>query len=201
MYALQNSTLTLGKRGTSNAHGNQVALLTKYSPDQLVLEDDPAFLPDLQGLDIDLSALGISTLESSRFSSILSPHSQRSSLSIKRAGDASILGLILPSSDTGGVGDFGGFGLPGDDRALARPSSIRPSLLEDEDEGFNLDPGFTIGADGNLTVTGEDQPRLTPAAAEARVGSVSAATARIRQELEEGRQAARLDVGSTPYCN
>lgn len=166
-----------------------------YSPDQLVLEDDPAFLPDFPGLDIDLSALDISTDGSSRRSSILSPHSLRSSLSSNADGDGSMLGLIIPTSDTGGAGDFGGFDLPGDDRASVRPSSRLRSLLEDEEEGFNLDPGFTIDADGNVVLTGQDQPQPTPTAVGVRIGSESAASARVRQEFEEGRQAAELDVG------
>ncbi len=172
-----------------------------YSPDQLVLEDDPAFLPDFPGLDIDLSALDISTDGSSRRSSLLSPHSLRSSLSSNTNGDGSMLGLIIPTSDTGGGGDFGGFDLPGDDHALARPSSRLRSLLEDEEEGFNLDPGFAIDGDGNVVLTGQDQPQPTPVAVGARFGSESAASARVRQEFEEGRQAAELDVGDTLSIN
>ena len=168
------------------------------SPDQLMLEDDPAFLPDFPGLDIDLSALDISTDGSSRRSSLLSPHSLRSSLSSNQDSDESLLGLIIPTSDTGGAGDFGGFDLPGDDRASARPSSRLRGLLEDEEEGFNLDPGFTIDVDGTVVLTGQDQPQATSAAAEMRIGSESAVSARVRQELEEGRQALQLDVGSPP---
>lgn len=170
-------------------------LIMPSSPDQLVLEDDPAFLPDFPGLDIDLSALDISTDGSSCRSSILSPHSLRSSLSSNAGGDGSMLGLIIPTSDTGGAGDIGGFDLPGDDHASVRPSSRLRSLLEDEEEGFNLDPGFTIDTDGNVVLTGQDQP---PAAVGVRIGSESAASARVRQEFEEGRQAVELDVGGTP---
>lgn len=168
------------------------------SPDQLVLEDDPAFLPDFPGLDINLAALDISTSESSRRSSILSPHSLRSSLSSHKDSDESMLGLIIPTSDTGGVGDFGGFDLAGDDRASVRPSPRLRSLLEDEEEGFNLDPGFTIDADGNVVLTGQDQPQPTPVAGGARIRSESAASAQVRQELEEGRQEAQLDA-CTPF--
>ena len=187
----------LGKRGMRSGlsrPGHTTNLVC--SPDQLVLEDDPAFLPDLPGLDIDLSALDISTDGSSHYSSILSPHSLRSSLSSHPESDESMLRLIIPSSASGGAGDFGGFDIPSDHHASARPSSRLRSLLGDEEEGFNLDPGFTIDADGNVVLTGQDQPQATPAAAGAgaRFGSESAASARVRQELEEGQQAAQLDV-------
>ena len=105
-----------------------------------------------------------------------------------------MLGLIIPSSATGGAGDFGGFDIPSDHHASARPSSRLRSLLEDEDEGFNLDPGFAIDAEGNVVLTGQDQPQQTPAAIGARIGSESAASGRVRRELEEGRQVAQLDV-------
>ena len=159
-----------------------------------MLADDPAFLPDLPGLDIDLSALDISSDGSSRYSSILSPHSLHSSLSSHQAQEESTISLIIPSS--GGAGDFGGFDVPSDHQASARPSSRLRNLLEDEEEGLTLDPGFTIDADGNVIVTGQDQPQVTAAAAGARIGSESAVSARVRQELEEGRQAAQLDVSS-----
>ncbi|KAF6219582.1 hypothetical protein HO133_004051 [Letharia lupina] len=169
----------------------------KARSDQLVIQDDPAFLPDLAlpGLDIDLSALDISTDDSSRRSSILSPHSQRSSLSSHAEADESMLGLVIPSSGSGGAGDLGGFILPGENVSSAQRSARIGRLLDDEDEGFNIDPGFTIDADGNLV----EEPTPGPGAALAggiRLGSDSAASARVRQELMEGHQAGRLEPGA-----
>ena len=164
------------------------------SPDQLIIPDDPAFVPDfaLPGLDIDLSALDISS-DSSRRSSILSFHSQRSSLSSQPDGDKAVWGLIIPSSDSGGAGDLGGFILPSDNPSSAQRSARIGGLLEDEDEGFNLDPGFTIDADGNLIE--ENTPNLAAApSGGVRLGSDSAASGRVRQELLEGLEAGQYQV-------
>ena len=138
-------------------------LTYQFRPDQLILQDDPAFIPDifLPGLDLDLSVLDISTNESSIRSSLLSPYSKYSSVSAHKGDAGSMLGLIIPTSDTGGVGDLGGFILPQEHRSSDQRVPRLGGLLEDEDEGFNLDPGFTVDADGNLLITGgsEDQYR------------------------------------------
>lgn len=163
------------------------------SLDQLVLEDDPAFLPDFfrPGLDIDLSALNISTDNSSHRSSILSPHSQRSSLSSRQDGDGSMQGLIIPTSDTGDAGEIGGFVFPGTNLASDRPSSRLRSLLEDE-EGFNLDSGFKIDEDGNVVLTGDEAQQHEQAAVGTGGMTIDGDIDRFGPELE-----GRSDV--TPY--
>lgn len=111
-----------------------------------------------------------------------------------------MLGLVIPSSGSGGAGDLGGFILPGENVSSAQRSARIGRLLDDEDEGFNIDPGFTIDADGNLV----EEPTPGPGAAPAggmRLGSDSAASARVRQELMEGHQAGRLEVSLTPKLN
>lgn len=162
-----------------------------------MLQDDPAFLPDLAlpGLDIDLSALDISTDDSSRRSSILSLHSQRSSFSSHAGADESLLGLVIPSSYSGGAGNLGGFILP-DERFSSAQRSLRIGRLldDDDDEGFNNDPGFTIDADGNLIEERAPGPGTAPAGG-MRLGSDSAASGRVRQELMEGQEAGRFEVG------
>ncbi len=82
-----------------------------FRPDQLLLQDDPAFMPGLAfgGFDLDLSNLDITT--SAQSSSILSP---RSGLS-NRSSHGSALGIIIPSSISGGGAGIGAFQLPGDD--------------------------------------------------------------------------------------
>ena len=161
-----------------------------------MIQDDPAFLPDLAfpGLDIDLSALDLSTDVSSRRSSLLSLHSKRSSLSSQAEADESMLGLVIPSSYSGGAGDLGGFILPGENVSSAQRNASIGRLLDDEDEGFNIDPGFTIDADGNLVEERTPGPGTAPHGG-MRLGSDSAASARVRQELMEGQEAGRFEVG------
>lgn len=81
-----------------------------FRPDQLLLQDDPTFMPDLAfgGFDLDLSNLDLAV--SAQSSSVLSP---RSGLS-NRSSLGSVPGIVIPSSASGGVG-IGGFQLPGDD--------------------------------------------------------------------------------------
>ena len=104
-------------------------------------------------------------------------------------------GLIIPSSNSGGAGDFGGSIFPSDNRSSAQRSARIEHLLQDEEEGFTLDPGFTIDADGNLIE--QHTPGPAPASAGGvRLGSDSAASGRVRQELLEGLQAGRFEVFS-----
>lgn len=163
-----------------------------------MIQDDPAFLPDLAlpGLDIDLSSLDISTDGSSRRSSLLSQHSQRSSVSSHHDPDDSMLGLVIPTSDSGGTGDIGGFMLPGENASSAQRNARLERLFEEDDEGFNLDPGFTIDADGNLI---EDHlpGEVAVQRGSVRLGSDPAASGRVRQELLAGLQAGRFEVNST----
>jgi len=165
------------------------------------VQDDPAFLPDLAmpALDIDLSSLELSTDESSRRSSILSPHSQRTSISSAQGSQESSLGLIIPSSSIGGAGDLGGFVLPGDERSSAQRSARMRSILGEDEGGFDLDPGFNFDEEGNIIVTGEGTPMpgSTARPSAVRRGSDSAASARVRQDIEDGMQAGQIDV-STP---
>ncbi|KAI4111863.1 MAG: hypothetical protein LQ339_000322 [Xanthoria mediterranea] len=172
----------------------------KARPDQLVLEDDPAFIPDmvLPGLDFDLANLDISTDAPSRRSSILSTQSHRSSVSSQHGNEESMLGLIIPSSDNGGVGGLGGFIVPSSDRASVRPSAAPGDLIREADDDFNLDPGFIFDNDGNLIPTGDDALPLQPDPAQpvtGRIRSDSGVSAHVRRELEEGLQAGQLELG------
>ncbi|KAL8832062.1 MAG: hypothetical protein Q9170_005029 [Blastenia crenularia] len=169
----------------------------KARPNQLMLEDDPAFVPDmiLPGLDIDLRALDISTDASSHRSSILSPRSQRTSLSSEQASDESALGLVIPSSDGGGAGGLGGFVVPSSDQASVRRSAGVGDPFGELEDDYNLDPGFMFDNDGNL-IDDALQPQVEqvlPAAG--RMRSDSGASAQVRQELQEGLQAGQLELG------
>ncbi|KAL8790618.1 MAG: hypothetical protein Q9213_000465 [Squamulea squamosa] len=172
----------------------------KARPDQLVLEDDPAFIPDmiLPGLDIDLGNLDIATDTSSLRSSLLSEQSRRSSLSSQHSADESMLGLVIPSSDEVGAGGLGGFVVPSSDRPSIRPSAGAGDLFSVAEDDFNLDPGFIFDNDGNLIITGEDAPPTQADQAQPSAGrdrGDSGAIAHVRRELEEGLVAGQLQLG------
>lgn len=158
----------------------------------------------LPGLDIDLAALDITTDASSRWSSILSPHSQRTSLSSQQISEESALGLIIPSSDGGGAGEFGGFLVPSSDQASIRRSAGLGGLFGEAEDDFNLDPGFMFDNDGNMIDTGED---AAPVQAEpvlplsGRIRSDSGASAQVRRGLQEGMQAGQIEVRSHRFAS
>ena len=166
--------------------------LTVLRRDQITIEDDSAFIPDLT-FNLDLHALELSTTESSRRSSLLSPHTARSSLSSQPEG--SMTGLIIPSS-SGGNGDIGGFQLPSEQGSSVQRQQRLNRLLEDDGEAFDIDPGFSIDADGNL-VEG-------PAAADERLPGARMRTPEDRgillpsSEVRVGTQGAQYDVSAKP---
>lgn len=104
-----------------------------------------------------------------------------------------MLGLIIPSSDIGGAGDLGGFELPVDDRSSAQRSARMRSILGEDEGGFDLEPGFNFDADGNII---EDRPGPIAAARPAAVslGSDTALSAMVRQQIEEGMGARQINV-------
>ena len=159
-----------------------------------MIQDDPAFLPDLAlpGLDIDLSALDITTDESSRLSSILSPHSQRSSLSSGNEADPTMLPLVIPSSSYGGSGGRGGF-----DFSSGLAGSVRGSVglgrVVDDNEDFNIDLGFGFDEEGNMF----EEPIRTEQANQLgnlRVGSEMTARANVREGMAGDMQERGIEV-------
>ncbi|KKY22473.1 putative rad21 rec8 n terminal domain-containing protein [Diplodia seriata] len=86
-------------------------------PDQLVLEDDPSYLPDfaLAPLDLDGSDLEPPSLtRSSSLSSLRHSRSPRRSISLEDQNRGSVFGIQVPSSDSGGFsGIVLGLGLGG----------------------------------------------------------------------------------------
>ncbi|KAI4233995.1 MAG: hypothetical protein LQ352_008205 [Teloschistes flavicans] len=175
----------------------------KARRDQLVLEDDPAFLADmvLPSLNIDLAGLDTTTDASSRRSSLLSPQSLQTSRSSQHDSDSSMLGLQIPASDEGGFGDLGGFIIPSSDRASIRPSGRFGELRREggqdargDDDDFIMDPGFMFDHEGNLIITGEDAEAAQRQAAVGRVRSDSAASAHVRRELAEGLREGQAEL-------
>ncbi|KAF2098118.1 hypothetical protein NA57DRAFT_76913 [Rhizodiscina lignyota] len=108
-------------------------------PEALLLEDDPTFLPDLAfvPLDFDLSRLEASLSGGSQASKSLSPHTARTTPLSDHAG------LILPTSDTGGVGDIGDFGFGGSPLGEG-------DLRRFDDDGVLPEADFTFDEEGNL---------------------------------------------------
>ncbi|KZM18792.1 R8 protein [Ascochyta rabiei] len=146
-------------------------------PEQLVLQDDPSFLPEFAFPPAELLAdLNIGfNLEFPRSgeSQSLTPFgSRQSSQSSHVAG----FGLVLPSSSPNRPGHYR---LENDDG--------RPNV----DDILQLDePDFTFGEDGNIIQFTPSQPALaTPAVAGATMHSDAGASARVRWEHEEGQQA------------
>ena len=128
---------------------------------------------------------------------MLSPHSQQSSRSSNKDGDESLLGLIIPTSDTGGAGDNGGLALPGDDGGSAQRGSRIGALLEEEEGGIFPDVDFAFDEEGNVIEYGAERRlhRAVPGGTSGtRLRSDSAASARVRREHEEGFQAGQLEV-------
>ncbi|KAK4550788.1 hypothetical protein LTR36_000368 [Oleoguttula mirabilis] len=147
----------------------------KGRSDQLLLQDDPNFLPDFDLMPIDLEQLNfdLSTAAEESQRSTLSPHSSQLTV-----GSLQIPGQS--SSVIGGpVGGFGGgFSVRGDSGAGARFDN--GGFLDD-------DLGITVEPDGTMRFS--DAPRRQPAAPSGRVdrtdlGSVSS---RVRDEHEGGQ--------------
>lgn len=119
-----------------------------YRPDQLVLPDDPTFVPDinLPGLGIDLSKLTLQPeADASQQSSLLlTDLSQNLSQSFN-------IQLDLPSDDI--MRDIGGFGsqseTSGSVQRRAPLGRISTSALDDE-AGILLQPDFEFDEDGNI---------------------------------------------------
>lgn len=119
------------------------------SPEQLILQDDPNFLPDFNLMPVDLDQLDfdITTLGGSQRETLSPYGSQQRLVSPQYVG-----GLILPQSDspfgTGAVGNLGSFGIRGD----SGPGSgigarYKHAMLLDDDLGLSLD------LDGDVPMT------------------------------------------------
>lgn len=172
-----------------------------YRPDQIMLQDDPAFLPELafRALDIDLSALDLSSDAVSHDSSLMSRRSLLSSQSSHGELEGPHLGLVIPTSDTGGAADFGGFAIPSDnDDPAQRGSRLGGPIFGGDEEGFLPDVDFEFDAEGNVVeLNAEDRAQRQSATGVggSRLSKDSAASARVRREHEEGLQAmAQLGV-------
>lgn len=178
------------------------------SADQLVLEDDPNFLPELDLLQIDLGDSTMLTgLDSLKSPATNTPdNSQRlDALLPDHAG-----GLMEPPSASSLVGGLVGAGyaysIRGDSVAGTRIGS--GLFQQDEPQGLLEDDlGMQIDADGNF-VLDEDLPAMNapkPRAPSGRVDRTDilsdTASARVRAEHAGGQHVADLVSNSFLACS
>ncbi|EEH48609.2 uncharacterized protein PADG_04688 [Paracoccidioides brasiliensis Pb18] len=157
----------------------------KAKPDQLVIPDDPSFIPFLMlpGLNVDLSALDItSNIGSPRKSSLLSsqiPESTKSS----RFSDGQ-LHLNISSSDISGLG-AGAFGFPSDIGSIGtKENEFELPAAFAEETGVLLQPDFEFDGEGNIIELPVRQtPQNKPIGLSAR--SETRTNTRVRPEVEE----------------
>ena len=161
-------------------------------PDQLVLHDDPAFLPDLflPDLDMDLALLEQSTQASSQRASMRSGLSQPSSRSSNIEGDQARLRIVIPSSDSGNAGPMGGLTFRDSERGSVQQERISAGLAEAE-AGFDPNVDFNFDEDGLLVELGS---ATRPSAAgtgtgAARLSGDSGFRAQIGPGPDDGRPA------------
>lgn len=156
-------------------------------PEQLILPDDPSFLPDfalpppdlLADLSLDLN-FGFD-LSRSGDSQTLTPfgsrHSQSSHVGV-------IGGLVLPSSSPDAPAQFR---LEGDDEpgSFGGPNDLfGAGVMQDLDE-----PDFTFGDNGDIIHLTDEHaiPRTPGVTGGAAMQNHAGASARVRREHEEGR--------------
>jgi meiotic recombination protein REC8 len=163
--------------------------LTHRRPEQLILMDDPAFLPEtaLPALDFDLASLERSLPRGSQLSSesMMSIHGRNRSNSTPQA----VGGLHLPSSST----HAGLYQLPLDDpfigsSAQRLPGSTGNGLFDDEGEYFQDDMIFEFDANGEMRDidASEREARRAGRVNRGRIGSDSTGSGRVRKEHDDG---------------
>lgn len=172
-----------------------------FRPEQLILEDDPSFLPELALPPPDfLAELDYNfnlDIARSGDSQTLTPFSSQQARSSSHADV--IGGLILPTSSPVMVAEFR---LEGDDGV---GSVGGPSVMGAGDIIQLEEPDFMIADDGEII---QLPPRRkmpsTPArTAGAKMSSDAGASARVRKEHEEGQQAGdqvSFAAFSTCFC-
>ena len=159
-----------------------------------MLPDDPAFLPDLAFPDLevhslyfDLSALSIPVSSDSR-------RLAATEASRRKSDSRVTIGLVIPTSDTHGVGETGDLAFPAyGSQAVQENLDEYPSrIVEDEMEGLLPEVDFEFDGEGNLRITGSDEsPGAVTGTARTRLRSDSAASGQVRREHEEGLRARR----------
>jgi hypothetical protein len=178
MHSIQ----TLAKPGKYHTYPSSRALcsLNPHRPDQIILQDDPSFLPEFALPPLELLAdldpgLNFEVLRSGDSQS-LTPFGLQHMHSSSPAG--ALGGLVLPTSSPD---HLGGFSLGGDNDAVDLGGAEDDIVLEDPLFGFDED-GMLFEGPPAAKVAG------TPAA-QSGVGMLSdgGASAKVRKEHGEGR--------------
>ena len=179
--------------GRQQGNAPEVAHSLCSRPDQLILHDDPAFLPDLSLPSFDPDLLDLQK-------AICPPRFLSDTMSLQTVSQHGsqqgppLGGLQLPSSDSGGMG---GFDIPGyhSGSRAPRPSSL---LAREEDDGLLPEVDFGIDADGNLIeFGGPERIDDVPGSVRPLVPSDTAARERVRLEHEAGQHVgAGIEVSS-----
>jgi hypothetical protein len=165
--------------------------------DQLNMEDDPGFLPeiDMPDIDLDFSLIESSTQGSSHRSSFMSLRSLPSSQSSHHVDEDSVIGLVIPTSESGNNGGAGGFAHRSDTASVQRATTA--ANVFDNEDGFLPDIGFNFDTEGNFIDLGDVQTGAEPELLEpaTRVRSESrAADAQLQREHEQSFHAAQEGV-------
>jgi hypothetical protein len=191
------STRRLAKLGKDAPPHNSRCLCSLYihRPEQLVLQDDPSFLPDFTLPPLELLAdldLGLNfDIARSGDSQSLSPFGSQHSQSSHHTG--ALGGLVLPTSSPSPAG---GFELQGDNQTAG------PSVFLGADHGLDFgEPDFMFDENGEFV----EAPAVknvagTPAARSgAAIHSDAGASAKVRKDHEEGRMGG-AEVSFTTLC-
>ena len=167
-------------------------------PDQLVLQDDPAFLPDidLPSLDLDLSLFENSTQGSSYRTSIIFASSHQSSVSSNKDGEDSVLGLLIPTSDSGNAGGIEGFQLA---KSGSNATEIDHGIRDvfPEERGFFPDVDFNFDTEGNM-IELEAPQALQSVNPVPRDRSDSETNTQLHHDHDDGHLTGQLQVLFTP---
>ncbi|KAI9787884.1 MAG: hypothetical protein M1816_007370 [Peltula sp. TS41687] len=150
-------------------------------PDQLMLPDDPAFLPDLPLIDFETRYLDFAVLSIPRM--IHGPQAVARERQQSAARDP--VGLVIPTSDIYGASENGGFDLPGYGLGPTHGAADDyPGRIQDEEgEGFLPDVGFEFDGEGNLrNIDVGERVEATIDPARIRIERESAASGRLSDQ-------------------
>ncbi|KAI1814587.1 Rec8 like protein-domain-containing protein [Poronia punctata] len=150
-----------------NFSGNQIdPEAGKARPENLVIEDDPAFDPNMPLPHFDLESLVISQSKTQKTSSQMSPASTQMSNS-QSPGHGIQIQLDLNHSSSSSAGPVSPFGLEG--LSVTQKDDDEPLIFPNEEDPFGGqgDWGIEIDADGNViepevVAMVEDEPQLPP---------------------------------------
>ncbi|KAI9809291.1 MAG: hypothetical protein M1825_002582 [Sarcosagium campestre] len=167
-------------------------------PEQLLLSDDPAFIPDFilpridadLSIDIDFSSLDVPSWPPS--GSVLSPRSQERLGTSSDPDARSPPNLVIPSSSSDVGADYGGFTLPGDERSSALRHDrmhLGEAIPEEDEDAFLPDFSFEFDSEGNMREIPLDSEsaQILPQVDQQQVEVEADASAQVRAEHQEGR--------------